>query len=128
MSSSKPQFTTVDEYIQSRPAAVHEMLHQLRRTIREVVPEAQETIKYQMPTFVLHGNLVYFAAWKKHISLYPITAEMEATLPELADYTTSGKGTVQFPLGQPLPFDLIRQIVTIRVRENMANHAKKIEQ
>jgi uncharacterized protein YdhG (YjbR/CyaY superfamily) len=77
-----------------------------------------------MPTFVLHGNLVYFAAWKRHISLYPITAEMEASLQELTDYTTSGKGTVQFPYDRPLPLPLIRTIVACRVRENRANKEK----
>jgi uncharacterized protein YdhG (YjbR/CyaY superfamily) len=124
MSPSKNHFTTIDEYIQSFPPTVQERLHQLRQTIKDVAPDAEEAIKYQMPTFVLHGNLVYFAAWKRHISLYPITAEMEASLQELTDYTTSGKGTVQFPSDRPLPLPLIRTIVTCRVRENRANKEK----
>jgi uncharacterized protein YdhG (YjbR/CyaY superfamily) len=124
MSPSKNHFTTIDEYIQSFPPTVQERLHQLRQTIKDVAPDAEEAIKYQMPTFVLHGNLVYFAAWKRHISLYPITAEMEASLQELADYTTSGKGTIQFPYDQPLPLALIRMIVAYRVRENRANKEK----
>ena len=124
MSPSKNHFTTIDEYIQSFPPSVQERLHQLRQTIKDVAPTAEEAIKYQMPTFVLHGNLVYFAAWKHHISLYPITAEMEASLQELADYTTSGKGTIQFPYDQPLPLPLIRMIVVYRVRENRANKQK----
>lgn len=99
-------------------------LQLLRQTIQEVAPDATEAIKYNMPTFVLYGNLIYFAAWKKHISLYPITASMEADLPELAQYKTSGKGTVQFPLHQPLPVQLIREIVAFRVRENVANRGQ----
>jgi uncharacterized protein YdhG (YjbR/CyaY superfamily) len=124
MSPSKNHFTTIDEYIQSFPPLVQERLHQLRQTIKDVAPNAEEAIKYQMPTFVLHGNLVYFAAWKRHISIYPITAEMEASLQELADYPTSGKGTVQFPFDRPLPLPLIRTIVACRVRENLANKEK----
>jgi uncharacterized protein YdhG (YjbR/CyaY superfamily) len=124
MSPSKNHFTTIDEYIQSFPPTVQERLHQLRQAIKDVAPDAEEAIKYQMPTFVLHGNLVYFAAWKRHISLYPITEEMEASLEGLAGYPTSGKGTIQFPYDQPLPLSLIRTIVAYRVRENRANKAK----
>lgn len=124
MSASKNHFATIDEYIQSFPTAVQERLHQIRQTIKDAVPEAEEAIKYQMPTFVLHGNLIYFAAWKRHISLYPITAEMEASIQELHDYTTSGKGTIQFPHDKPLPLPLIRTIVGYRVRENRANNNK----
>ena len=124
MSPSNNHFTTIDEYILSFPPSVQERLHQLRQTIKDVAPNAEEAIKYQMPTFVLHGNLVYFAAWKRHISIYPITAEMEASVQELADYTTSGKGTVQFPFDRPLPLPLIRTIVAYRVRENLANKEK----
>lgn len=124
MSPATNQFASIDEYIQSFPPTVQERLHQLRQTIKDVAPDAEETIKYQMPTFVWHGNLVYFAAWKRHISLYPITAEMEASLQELAHYPTSGKGTVQFPHNQPLPLPLIRTIVAHRVRENHANKTK----
>lgn len=116
--------TTIDEYIALFPPEVQAILARLRQIVREAAPEASEAIKYQMPTFVLHGNLVYFAAWKRHISLYPITAEMEASLQELADYTTSGKGTVQFPYDRPLPLPLIREIVAWRVRENRTNKAK----
>ena len=124
MSASKNQFKTFDEYIQSFPQAMQERLQELRQTIKEVAPAAQEAIKYQMPTFVLHGNLVYFAAWKRYISLYPITAEMEATLEELTQYHRSGKGTIRFQLDRPLPLPLIRKIVAIRVQENLANKEK----
>ena len=73
--------------------------------------KAQETIKYGMPTFVFHGNLVYFGAWKHHIGFYPITRAMEESIEELAAYKTSGKGTIQFPFSQPLPLPHIRTIV-----------------
>jgi len=124
MASSKSQFSTIDEYINSFPPNMQEVLQMLRQMIKEEAPEAKETIKYGMPTFTLHGNLVYFAAWKKHIGFYPITSEMEAAIAELADYKTSGKGTIQFPLSQPLPLPLIRQIVGFRVRENLRNQDK----
>lgn len=124
MATPKPKPQTIDEYISGYPEAVQRILQTLRQTIKEVAPDAQETIKYGMPTFVLHGNLVYFGAWKKHIGLYPITGEMEAAFEELAQYNTSGKGTVQFPLNKPLPLPLIRKIVEMRVREDTANKAK----
>jgi uncharacterized protein YdhG (YjbR/CyaY superfamily) len=124
MNTDNGQFTTIDGYIASFSADVQVKLQLIRQTIQEVATGATEAIKYQMPTFVLYGNLVYFAAWKKHISLYPITSAMEEALPELAQYKTSGKGTVQFPLQQPLPLALIREIVAFRVRENLANRAQ----
>lgn len=121
MTTSNAQFTTIDEYIALFPPAVQEKLQLLRRIISEAAPDAEEAIKYRMPTFVFHGNLVYFAAWKKHIGLYPITSSMEATLPELAAYATSGRGTVKFPLDQPLPVSLIQHIVASRLKENLEN-------
>lgn len=121
MTTPKAQFTTIDEYIASFPPAVQATLQLLRQTIKDVVPEAEEAIKYGMPTFVLHGNLVYFAAWKKHIGFYPITAAMEEAIPELLTYPTSGRGTIQFPLNQPLPIALIEKIVASRVQENLEN-------
>jgi uncharacterized protein YdhG (YjbR/CyaY superfamily) len=119
------QFKTIDEYINSFPPDVQEVLRLLRRTIKEAAPESTETIKYGMPTFTFHGNLVYFAAWKKHIGFYPITAEMEDSLEELSEYRTSGKGTIQFPLNKPLPLALIRKLVAFRVDENLRNKDKK---
>jgi uncharacterized protein YdhG (YjbR/CyaY superfamily) len=110
--------------IASFPQAVREQLYLLRQTIKEVAPEAEEAIKYRMPTFVFHGNLVYFAAWKKHIGFYPITSAMEESIPELSEYPTSGRGTIQFPLDQPLPVSLIQKIVASRVKENLENKDK----
>ncbi len=117
MAAAKNQITTIDEYIDTFPAEVQSVLQTLRQVVKEEAPDAEETIKYGMPTFTLHGNLVYFGAWKKHIGFYPITRAMEASIQELADYKTSGKGTIQFPLDQPLPLPLIRQIVAFRVQE-----------
>lgn len=127
MTPSNAQFTNIDEYIALFPPAVQEKLQLLRQIIQEVAPEAEEAIKYRMPTFVFHGNLVYFAAWKKHIGLYPITSSMEASLPGLASYATSGRGTIKFPLNQPLPVSLIQDIVASRVKENLENQDKTAE-
>lgn len=117
MTTSKSQFKTVDDYINSFPEAVKQQLQALRQVIKEAAPEAEETVKYGMPTFTLNGNLVYFAAWKEHIALYPATAAAEAAIPELSAYKT-GKGTFQFPLNQSLPLALIRKIVEFRVKEH----------
>ncbi len=121
MAPSKEKFKTVDAYIDSFPENIRHILETLRQTIKEEVPQATEAIKYGMPTFIYHGNLVYFAAWKKHIGFYPITLEMEESIEELSDYKTSGKGTIQFPYNQPLPLPLIRTIVQFRVREHVAS-------
>lgn len=112
----------IDAYIASFPPNVQEILQQIRQTIREAAPDAQETISYQMPTFTLHGNLVHFAAFRKHIGFYPIPTGIEAFKDELAVYK-QGKGSVQFPLDQPIPYDLISRIVTFRVQENLAKAA-----
>jgi len=125
MATSQNPIKTVDEYIDSFPENVRSVLQTLRRTIKEEVPEAEETIKYGMPTYMFHGNLVYFAAWKKHIGFYPVTREMEANIEELSAYKTSGKGTIQFPYSEPLPLPLIRTIVQFRVREHLASKERK---
>ena len=125
MQASKPRFTTIDEYIASFPDGVQEILQTLRATIKAEAPEAQECIRYHLPTFTLNGAyLIYFAAWKKHISLYPYTSAMEAAFEETAAYKTSGKGTIQFPLNRPLPIGLIRNIVAFRVRETLGEQQK----
>ena len=121
MDTVEVQFANVDEYIASFPEDIRARLGELRALIHEAAPEAVEAIKYHMPTFVLRGNLVSFAAWKKHVSIYPVTTEMEAMIPDIADYKTSGKGTIQFPYDRPLPLDLIREIVAFRVKEALAN-------
>lgn len=119
---STPQ--TIDEYIAGFPVDLQSILQKIRATIREAAPDAQETISYQMPTFTLQGNLVHFAAFKRHIGFYPVPSGIEAFKDELAVYK-QGKGSVQFPLDQPIPYDLIRRIVIYRVQENLAKAAAK---
>jgi uncharacterized protein YdhG (YjbR/CyaY superfamily) len=109
---------TIDEYIAGFPPDVQEILEKIRVTIREAAPDAQETIKYQMPTFTLKGNLVHFAAFKKHIGFYPVPTGIEQFKDELSAYK-GGKGSVQIPLDKPIPFDLISRIVKFRVKENL---------
>jgi uncharacterized protein YdhG (YjbR/CyaY superfamily) len=117
---------TIDEYIADFPKDVQAILEKIRMTIREAAPDAQETIKYRMPTFTLKGNLVHFAAYKKHIGFYPVPTGIEQFKEELSVYK-GGKGSVQFPLDEPIPFDLISKIVKFRVKENLKRAQAKTE-
>lgn len=110
---------TIDEYIAGYPEDVQAILQRIRTIIREEAPGAEEAIKYQLPTFVLNGNLVHFGAFRKHIGFYPTPSGTEHFQHELAAYK-GAKGSVQFPLDQPIPYDLIREIVRFRVQENLA--------
>jgi uncharacterized protein YdhG (YjbR/CyaY superfamily) len=114
----------IDEYIAEFPAETRAILEQVRTTIREAAPEAQETINYAIPTFTLKGNLVHFAGFKNHIGFYPAPSGIEKFKAELAGYE-SAKGSVQFPLDKPIPYDLISEIVKFRVQENLAKAAAK---
>jgi uncharacterized protein YdhG (YjbR/CyaY superfamily) len=114
----------IDEYIAGFPPEIQAILQAIRQTIREAAPDAQETISYQMPTFTLYGNLVHFAAFSRHIGFYPVPSGIDAFRDELAAYK-QGKGSVQFPLDQPMPYDLIRRIVVFRAQENLAKAAAK---
>jgi len=114
---------TIDEYIAGFPNDIQEVLQKIRMTIRKAAPEAEETIKYRMPTFTLKGNLIHFAAFKNHIGFYPVPTGIEKFKKELSVYKTA-KGSVQFPLDKPIPFDLISKIVKFRVKENLARAAK----
>ena len=116
--------TTIDEYIASFPPEVQEKLETIRATIRKAAPKAEEAISYMIPTFRLHGNLVHFAAYKKHIGFYPGAGGIAAFEEELAGYETS-KGTVQFPLEKRLPLPLITKIVKFRVQQNLDKAAAK---
>jgi len=109
---------SIDAYIADFPIAIQEILIKLRMVIKEAAPEAEEAIKYRMPTFIFYGNLVHFAAYKHHIGFYPTPSGIEAFEKELSDYKRS-KGAIQFPVEKPLPFDLISKIVRFRVAENM---------
>lgn len=120
----KTSFETIDDYIASVPADIQEILQQIRATVQKTAPEASEAISYQMPTFKLKGkNLVHFAAFKNHIGFYPTPNGIEEFKEDLSQYK-GAKGSVQFPLSEPMPYDLIRQIVAFRVRENQAKAAK----
>ncbi|MDF2906130.1 MAG: hypothetical protein K0R34_1451 [Herbinix sp.] len=110
------EFKTIDEYIATFQPEVQTILNNIREIIREVVPEATEKISYQMPTFYLDGNLVHFAAFQKHIGFYPTPSGIDAFQEELSKYK-GAKGSVQFPLNQPIPYDLIRRIVLYRLEE-----------
>lgn len=107
----------MDEYISRFPKEVQDVLNSIRRVIRESAPEAQEAISYGIPTFKLNGNLVHFAAFKNHIGFYPTPSAIEAFKTEVASYETS-RGTIRFPMGKPVPFELIKRIVAFRVNEN----------
>ena len=124
MAVPRRQFKTMDDYINTFPEDVRAILNELRQTIRDVAPEAEETINYQIPTFTLNGNLVHFAAFPNHIGFYPTPSGMEAFKQELSVYK-GAKGSVQFPIDEPLPLPLIRRIVKYRVKENMERKQKK---
>ena len=116
----KKEFRTIDEYTKTFPEDVQIILEKIRQTIREAAPEAVEAISYGIPTFKLNGRyLVYFAAWKNHIGFYPMPSGAKAYKKELSVYK-QGKGSIQFPLDKPIPYDLVRKIVIFRVRENLS--------
>jgi len=112
-----PGYTTIDEYIQTFPTETQKRLRAIRKLISKLAPGATEKISYQMPTFYLNGNLIHFAAFAHHIGLYPTPSGVEEFKRELSKYK-QGKGSVQFPLDEPLPLDLIGRIVKFRVEKN----------
>ncbi len=114
----------IDEYIAGFPNEVQEILEKIRMTIRKAAPDAAETIKYQIPTFTLNGNLVHFAAFKKHIGFYPAPRGIDKFKDELSVYE-GAKGSVRFPLDQPIPYDLISRIVKFRVKKNLERSEAK---
>lgn len=117
---SRPTAASIDEYISEFPDDTREKLTEIRELIRSLVPDATETISYAIPTFDLDGkHLVHFAGFKNHIGFYPTPSGLVAFQDELAPYLT-GKGTAQFPLGKPLPVDLIRKVVEFRIAETRA--------
>ncbi len=105
----------VDEYINGFPVDVQTLLQQVRVTIKKALPQAEETIKYNIPTYVFKGNVVSFAGYKKHIGLYPVPAGDEAFEKETKPYKAA-KSTLQLPLDKPLPLDLITKIVELRAK------------
>ncbi|MFD2203130.1 iron chaperone [Shivajiella indica] len=120
----KRNFKTIEEYINAFDGETRRILQKIKETVREAAPEATESINYGIPTFKLFGNLVHFAAYKKHIGFYPAPSGMEAFKKEVEPFKT-GKGTLQFSLDKPIPYDLISDIVQFRVEENKIKAGKK---
>ena len=118
MKAKQKQPTTIDEYIADFPKDVQERLQKVRAAIKKAAPDAEETIKYRMPTFVLAGNLIYFAGYQNHIGLYPGSRPIEEFKDELTKYRIS-KGTVQLPLDKPVPLGLIGRITKFCVKRNL---------
>lgn len=124
MQEDKTTYTSIDDYIETFTPEIQEMLQALRKVIKEAAPKAKEKISYQMPTFALHGNLVHFAAYKNHIGFYPGANGVATFIEELANYKLL-KGTIQFPINQSLPFELISKIVQFKVAENIKKAESK---
>lgn len=106
---------SIDEYINMFPENVKKILYELRRIIKDIIPNCTETISYQMPTFKLKQNLVHFAAYEKHIGFYPTPIVIDEFKDELVGYKTS-KGAIQFPIDKPIPFDLIKRMIEFRIK------------
>lgn len=124
MEENKTTPKSIDEYILQFSPHIQEILQMLRKVIKEAAPDVQEKISYQMPTFVLHGNLVHFAAFKNHIGFYPTPSAIEVFKDELSKFK-GGKGSVQFPIEEPIPYELISHIVKFRVAENIKKAEEK---
>lgn len=117
MRAGKITYASVDDYIAQFAPEVQDILRSIRQLIRETAPEAVEKIAYDMPAYALHGSLVYFAAFKKHIGFYPASSGLGDLVDEVAPYRT-GKGTLQFPLGESIPYALLRRLVAYRAAQN----------
>jgi uncharacterized protein YdhG (YjbR/CyaY superfamily) len=117
MESKMNAFKTIDEHISQFPTDIQKKLQQIRELVHSLAPGATEAISYGIPTFKLNGNLVHFAGYPNHIGFYPGSEAIEVFKKELAGFKTS-KGTIQFPLDQPLPMDLIKEITLFRIKMN----------
>lgn len=124
MKPKQPSSVDVDNYISQFPEGVQAILEKLRQTIRRAAPDAHETVSYKMPAFRQGGILVCFAAWKKHVGLYPPIAG-DKVLEKAAARYAGPKGNLQFPLDEPIPYDLIARIVKLRVKQEAAKVAAK---
>ena len=124
---NKPGFASIDEYIATFPAETQIILNEIRAVIKANVPaQTEEKISYQMPTFYLYGNLVHFAAWKNHIGFYPTPSGTKEFREEIAKYE-GAKGSIKFPIDEPMPMDLIKKIVEFRVAENLKKAEMKMK-
>jgi len=124
MKATGIKFKTVDEYLSAFPASTKKFLQQVQKTIKQAAPDAEELISYNMPAFKLNGMLVFYAGYDNHIGFYPTPSGIEAFKKELSGYKQA-KGSVQFPLDEPMPLDLITRIVKYRVKENAAKATAK---
>lgn len=122
--SPLPSPNTIDEFIANFPPNIQALLQQIRAVIHEAAPEAAETISYGIPTFTLNGNLVHFSAYKNHIGFYPAPSGIEQFKDALAKYQ-KGKGTIQFPINEPIPFELVREVTLFRLAENKRKAEQK---
>lgn len=120
----KKKYQDIDEYIADYPKDVQKILNKIRATIKKAAPKAEEAISYQIPTFNFHGYLIYFAAYKNHIGVYPAPRGVEKFKKDLARYG-AGKGTLRFPLDEPIPYDLITKIVEFRAKQNLEKAKEK---
>ncbi len=125
----RQKFKSIDEYIASFPKNIQIILQELRQAIKEAAPEAVEVISYQMPAFKQNGVLVWFAAFKNHIGFFPKISAIEAFKEKLSPYQKR-KGTIQFPIDQPIPLELVKEIVRFRIKENnkAPKKSKKVSQ
>jgi uncharacterized protein YdhG (YjbR/CyaY superfamily) len=124
---AKTKFTSVNEYIAAQPKAAQVAMKRVRSAIRKGVPGAEEAISYQIPTYRLHGRyVIYFAGWKEHYSIYPSTRPLVAAFEKaLEPYDVNDKGTIRFPLSQPVPVKLIEGLAKFRAKEVIAERASK---
>ena len=123
---TKPSPQTVAEYIAGYPPEVQKVLKKVRLTIKQAAPDATEAIKYQIPTFVLNGNLVSFASYKEHIGVYPVPTGSQKFQKAIAVYRAS-KSTLRFPLDEPIPYELIGQLVKYLIKERAASAKAKLK-
>jgi uncharacterized protein YdhG (YjbR/CyaY superfamily) len=124
MKSENVPLKNVDEFIATYPKDVQLIIKKIRTTIKKAAPKAEEIISYRMPAYKFHGRLLYFSAFKKHIGLYPMVSGIANFKKELSIYK-GAKGSVQFPLNKPIPYDLITKIVKFRVKENIEKEKVK---
>lgn len=118
------KFKTVNDYQSSLPANAKTIFKELRKIVNDAAPGAEEVISYNIPCLKLHGGLIWFAMWKEHFSLYPKSASMEKAIPELSEYD-GAKGTIKFPVNQPIPTKLITKIIRFRIKENLEQQKVK---
>ncbi len=123
--ATKTNFKNIDDYISTFPKDVQDVLQEIRKTIHKAAPDAEEAISYQLPTFKLNGNLVHFAAWKNHIGFYPTPSGTKEFQKEISKYAFA-KGSIQFPLDEPMPLSLITKIVKYRVKESQEKQKAKL--